>query len=139
MPVYQFSLVAKVNICMDGETPEMAAANLESLMEDAYMSIPCEGFEIKFGKYPASVWVQNDPPKLEQQMPEGYDPQNPPRMTMKKWMDICFSGCGDDDDDDDEPQMDAMQNEGGAVGKDLPLTDKDTLLKKAGGQTDVNS
>lgn len=126
MPVYQFSLVAKVNICMDGETPEMAAANLKSLMEDAYMSIPCGGIEIKFGKYPAELWVQNDPPKLAGKMPDGYDPVNPPRMTMKKWMDMCFSNC---DDEDDEPQMDAMQNEGGAVGKDLPEADREDLLK----------
>lgn len=111
MPVYKFSLVAKVNICMDGETPEMAATNLKNLMEDAYISA-VEGFEVKFGLYPAKVWVQNDPPKLEQQMPEGYDPVNPPRMTMKKWMEMCFS------DPDDEAQVDAMENEGGTVGKD---------------------
>jgi hypothetical protein len=107
MPVYKFSLVAKVNICMDGETPEMAATNLKNLMEDAYISA-VEGFEVKFGLYPAKVWVQNDPPKLEQQMPEGYDPVNPPRMTME----MCFS------DPDDEAQVDAMENEGGTVGKD---------------------
>lgn len=135
MPVYQFSLVAKVNICMDGETPEMAAANLESLMEDAYMSIPCEGFEIKFGKYPAKVWVQNDPPKLEGQMPEGYDPTNPPRMTMKKWMEMCMEPI--ELTEEEAEQLETKK--GGAEGKDLPLADKDALLKKAGGHTDVNS
>ncbi len=87
---------------MDGATPEQAAANLESLMEDAYMSIPCEGFEIKFGKYPAKVWVQNDPPKLEGKMPDGYDPTNPPRMTMKRWMEICL---GSDDDEEEEKEQ----------------------------------
>ncbi len=97
MPVYEFTLIAKVNICMDGKTPEEAAANLESLMEDAYISNP-HGFELKFGLYPSKVWVQSEPPKLERQMPEGYDPQNPPRMTMKRWMEICL---GSDEDDEE--------------------------------------
>ncbi len=98
MPVYQFELIAKVSICMEGETPEKAAENLQSLMEDAYISCPV-GFELKFGLYPATIWVTADSPKLERQMPDGYDPKNPPRMTMKRWMEICLG----DDDEEIEP------------------------------------
>lgn len=101
MPVYEFSVVAKVNIRMDGATPEQAAANLESLLEDSQMSIPNFGIGIKVGNYPAEVWFQADPPKLEKQMPETFtDPTQPlPRMTMKQWMDMCFSG-GDDEEEE---------------------------------------
>lgn len=127
MPVYQFSMMAKVSICMEGETPEKAAANLESLMEDAYISNP-HGFELKFGLYPSTIWVTADPPKFEQQMPEGYDPQNPPRMTMKRWMEICLG------EQKLSPEASAQVREmleraEGAKGQDLPLADKDALLQ----------
>jgi len=136
MPVYQFTLMAKVSICMEGETPESAAENLQSLMEDAYISNP-HGFELKFGLYPSTIWVTADPPKLEQKMPDGYDPQNPPRMTMKRWMEICF---GQDEDDDGEGEThlspeaseqvrEMLERAEGAMGKDLPLADKEKLLK----------
>ena len=129
MPVYQFSLVAKVNICMDGETPEIAAANLESLMEDAYMSA-VEGFEVKFGKYPAKVWVQNDPPKLEGTMPEGYDPCNPPRMTMKRWMEMCHEPLSQEEADALEKILASGEAKCQDKPKAVPEVSAEEFLKK---------
>lgn len=136
MPVYQFNLMAKVSICMDGATPEEAAANLESLMEDAYISNP-HGFELKFGLYPSTIWVTADPPQLERQMPDGYDPKNPPRMTMKRWMEICLGDPDDLEEVDEVLSPEASQQvremldrAEGAKGQDLPLANKEDLLKK---------
>jgi len=139
MPVYEFSIVAKVNIRMDGPTPEMAAANLESLLEDSQMSIPNFGIGIKVGNYPAEVWFQANPPKLEKQMPDTFtDPTQPlPQMTMKRWMEICL---GDPDDMEEaevklspeasEQVREMLARAEGAKGQDLPLADKQALLDK---------
>jgi hypothetical protein len=62
MPVYEFEVPAKITIRIEGETPEKAAANLEGLLEDFYMEIPCGGHEIKFGLYPATVWADDMKP-----------------------------------------------------------------------------
>lgn len=114
MPVYEFVVSAKINIRMDGATAEEACANLESLLEDFYMQIPCQGHEIHFGKYPAEVWANETKPSLKRQMPEGNDPTKTQRMTMKRWMDLCL---GREDFDEDK-------------GADLPEDNKEDLLKK---------
>jgi hypothetical protein len=101
MPVYEFEVSAKITIRMEGETPEMASANLESLMEDFYMQIPCGGHEIKFGDYPATVWADNLKPELKRVLPEGVDPTKSTRMSMKDYMKMCM---GDDEMTEDEAE-----------------------------------
>jgi len=97
MPVYEFSVVAKVNIRMNGATPEAAAANLEGLLEDSQMSIPNFGIGIKVGLYPAEVWFQTDPPEFKRQMPDTFTDPTQQIPHMKQWMDMCFGGDEDEE------------------------------------------
>jgi len=99
MPVYEFEVSAKITIRIDGETPEMASSNLENLLEDFYIQIPCGGHEIKFGNYPATVWADNMKSKFKRELPEGVDPTKSPRISMKDYMKMCM---GDDEMTEDE-------------------------------------
>lgn len=122
MPVYEFEVPAKITIRMEGETPEKAEANLEGLLEDFYMEIPCGGHEIKFGLYPATVWAQDMKATLKRELPKGIDPTKSTRMSVSDYMKMC-RGEMDEDEEELDPNK-IMNNDPRTSGVDY-ITEKE--------------
>lgn len=96
MPTFEFNIQAKITIRMNGETPEQATSNLETLLEDYYMEIPCQGHEIRFGDYPATVWADGSKPVITRKLSENVDPKKSTRMSMAEYIKMCL---GDEDEE----------------------------------------
>ncbi len=114
MPIYEIEVQAKIFIKIEGNTPEEAVKNTNALLDDFYMQLPCGGHTINFGNYQASVWA-DEGCRVVRQVPDG--PEE--KFNMKAYMEMCFG--------DEVP--DELLNSEGAKGEDLPLANKDSLLR----------
>lgn len=83
MPIYEVVVSAKMYIRMEGNTPEEAENNVQALLEDYYMQIPCGGHTLDFGKYKAKVWANDTKPEVKREV-ESLEEKGPGKWWLEE-------------------------------------------------------